>query len=216
MDHGLAASDVSSLQGWRASSALPFNRRTSRRHSATWCRKGVSWLLGVFGLSLAAPAAADASSWLYAGAGPSRIDAVGRETAGHFQLDLGMGTSPVNPFVFGGLARMQWHFPDRPDFALLMRAANQAFAAGGWGFAVDLGPYRRWWGRNSTGAMGEFVLGAPFGVTALVGGSLGSADRRTYFASLGIDLARLTVHGGSHTGLWPNPFPSPRFDAAAR
>ena len=196
-----------SIRGHRA----PLLPRCCSCGVARW---GVALALGLLTTLAAGRASADASSWLYFGAGPSRIDvsSTRRDTGRHYQLDLGMGSSPVNPFIIGGLGRMQWHAPDRPDFALLMRGANQAFVSGGWGFGVDLGGYRRWWGRNSTGVMAEAVFGAPFGVTLIAGGSAGSAERRTYFASIGIDFARLTAHNVAYSEVWPNPFPSPRLE----
>ena len=159
---------------------------------------------------VSASAAADASSWFYMGAGPTRLERANSETAVSWLTDFGMGTSPNAAVSVGGLGRLIWHFPDRPDLAIVARGATHGFVAGGWGAGLDLGGYQRWWGVNSTGFIGDVVLGAPWGVTLVVGGSAGTNDHKSYFATLGIDLARLTVHGPKDSAWFPNPFPSPR------
>jgi hypothetical protein len=54
----------------------------------------------------------------------------------------------------------------------------------------------------------RLVLGAPLGLTASIGGALGSNDHRTLTATIGIDFARLTVHRQSLLNWWPNPSPA--------
>jgi len=125
----------------------------------------------------------------------------------HF--DTGMGTSAKNPIVVGGLLRVQGYFGGGADFGLLARFATRGYARGDFGLGVDAGMYQRWWGADSTGFAGNLVLGAPWGLTLLGGATIGSGEQRGYFASLGIDLALLTVH--RHTGLdwFANPMRSP-------
>jgi hypothetical protein len=60
------------------------------------------------------------------------------------------------------------------------------------------------------GGAGTLWLGAPWGVSLGVGGSVGSHDARSFSAILGIDLARLTVYRNSGTSVFLNPFPAYR------
>lgn len=159
----------------------------------------------------AATARADVSSWLFAGGGASLIDRGGsRSTAGSMQLDAGMGSSPVHPFAVGGLARLNTHFGDGSDLALLLRVATGGYVRGDFGAALDLGGYLRTWGDKKPGLEGGLSLGAPWGITLNLGAALGPDQARTYTAILGVDLARLTVHRSTGLGWWPNPYPSPR------
>ena len=73
------------------------------------------------------------------------------EAAPMLQLDAGMGTSPARPFVFGGLFRVAPNFGFGTDLSLLARATSRNFVNGGWGGAIDLGAYARFWGEGSTG-----------------------------------------------------------------
>lgn len=157
-------------------------------------------------------ARADVSSWLFVGTGPSRLresdfDARQRWS---LQLETGLGTPPDNAVIFGGLGRVQTHFGQGTDLALLVRTASRGFVTGGWGGALDLGPYRRFWGVGSTGGSGALVLGAPWGLTLSLGASIGSHEAQTYSACLGIDFARLTVYRTTGQDFWVNPFPPGR------
>jgi hypothetical protein len=58
--------------------------------------------------------------------------------------------------------------------------------------------------------MGSLVLGAPWGITLSLGGGFGNDESRTYTASLGVDLARLTVYRRTGMNWWNNPFPAYR------
>lgn len=161
----------------------------------------------------AAPAAAQASSWLYVGGGSSVLDFTTREgdqlKRPVLQLDSGLGSPATHPVVLGALFRGQAYFGSGVDLAVVARGVSRGFARGGFGLGLDVGAYQRWWGSQSTGVTGNLVLGAPWGLTLLGGASIGSGDQRLYFASLGIDLARLTVH--RHTGLdwFANPMRAP-------
>ena len=92
----------------------------------------------------------------------------------------------------------------------MLRTTTHGFVNGGWGAAIDLGGYQRWWGMGSTGGMGQLVLGAPWGITLAVGGGRGSNDGEHMSVMLGIDLARLTVYRRTGTSWWTNPFPAYR------
>lgn len=152
---------------------------------------------------------AQATSWLYVGGGAGVVDDDARDTRSLLQLDTGLGTSARHALVAGGIFRVQGYLSEGADLALAGRLVTRGFVVGGFGLGVDAGVYRRWWGEGSTGFTGNLVLGAPWGLTLLGGASVGSGDQRLYFASLGIDLARLTVH--RHHGLdwFANPMRSP-------
>jgi hypothetical protein len=161
----------------------------------------------------AAPASAQATSWLYVGGGSGVLDFPTREGDGlerpALQVDSGLGTSATSPVVVGALFRGQAYFGSGLDLALVARGVSRGFARGGFGLGLDVGAYQRWWGSQSTGVTGNLVLGGPWGLTLLGGASIGSGEQKLYFASLGIDLARLTVH--RHTGLdwFANPMRVP-------
>jgi hypothetical protein len=161
----------------------------------------------------AAPAAAQATSWLYVGGGSGMLDFATREgdqlKRPALQLDTGLGSPATHPVVLGALFRGQLFLGSGVDLAVVARGVSRGFARGGFGLGLDVGAYQRWWGSQSTGVTGNLVLGAPWGLTLLGGASIGSGEQKLYFASLGIDLARLTVH--RHTGLdwFPNPMRVP-------
>lgn len=168
-------------------------------------------LAGACVVASAASARADVSSWLFVGTGPSWVHhASGTTSQLSMQLETGLGTSPYNPVVVGGLLRLQPHFGHGSDVALAVRTATRAFVNGGWGGAIDLGGYERWWGPGSSGGTASLVLGAPWGITLSATGTLGSNDERSYSAVLGIDFARLTVYRTTGGQWWPNPFPAYR------
>jgi hypothetical protein len=180
----------------------------------------VAGSVGAFVLGVSAEAAADVSSWMFVGTGPSVIDEPDTETKSQaaLQLETGLGSSPAAPVIGGGLFRLHTHFSEGTDLGLLLRTASHGFVNGGWGGAIDLGGYQRWWGGTSSGVQGSLVLGAPWGITLSVGAGVGNDEARTYTASLGVDLARLTVYRRTGDSWWPNPFPAyrPEDDAGDR
>lgn len=132
------------------------------------------------------------------------------------QLDLGMGTSPVNPFVFGGLFRNSTYFGEGTDLSLLSRGATRGFAQGRYGLALDLGATQRFWGVNTTELAVSLNAGAPWGITLGLNGGF-SGESQSLGVVLGIDWARLTVHRRSGGSLWPNyPLPLAGDDLARR
>lgn len=158
-----------------------------------------------------APARADVSSWFYAGAGPSRVNADGEEqNQASLQLETGLGTPPSHTFIFGGMFKNHTHFGLGPDFGVAARGATHGFVNGGWGIAIDAGPYIRWWGKGSEGWAGNLVFGAPWGFTLSAGGSTGNRDAQALHVTIGIDLARLTVYRRTGDQWWKNPFPAYR------
>jgi hypothetical protein len=134
------------------------------------------------------------------------------------QLDLGMGTSPNHPFVFGGLVRSSTYFGEGTDLALLGRAATQGFARGRYGLALDVGPAQRWWGPSTTALAVSLEAGAPWGLTLGLDGSFAPDSVMTLGLVVGIDWARLTVHRRAGGSWWPSyPLPLPDdYDTASR
>jgi len=161
---------------------------------------------GAFTLSIGASAHADVSSWVYAGFGPGFLDQDGsEEQRWTLQLETGLGTPPA-AVVFGGLFRVQPYFGEGTDLALLARGATRGFVQGGWGVALDLGGYERFWGRGSEGGLGSLVLGMPWGVTVSGTGGIGTNDQRFASVTLGLDFARLTVYRTHGTNWFLNPY----------
>lgn len=168
-------------------------------------------LLGA-GLSYAPSARADVSSWAYAGLGATYLEQKGLklELDPTLAIETGMGTSPSNTLVVGGMFRFATFFGNGTDLGLSLRVATQGFVTGRFGLALDVGPYQRFWGQGSTGGSGALVLGAPWGITLSAFGGLGTNDARHYGATLGIDFARLTVYRLSGQNWFPNPHPAYR------
>ncbi len=181
----------------------------SARWLTSWRDRALELALLLAVLSWSPVSSAQATSWLYVGGGAGVVDDAARDTRSLLQLDTGLGTSARHPLVAGGVFRVQGYFGEGADLALAGRLVTRGFVVGGFGLGVDAGVYQRWWGSGSTGFTGNLVIGAPWGLTLLGGASVGSGDQKIYFASLGIDLARLTVH--RHHGLdwFANPMRSP-------
>jgi hypothetical protein len=158
--------------------------------------------------TVAPPARADVSSWFFLGAGPTWLRHSGdTEQDWTLRLDTGLGTSPLHPVVVGGLGRVDAHVGHGVDLGLMARIATRSFVLGGWGAAIDLGGYQRWWTPRSTGGQASLVLGGPWGLTLGVNGGMGTREWSHWGATLGIDFARLTVYRTSGEAWFPNPFP---------
>ncbi len=156
---------------------------------------------------VALPARAEPSSWFYVGSGPSYLDVHGEYQPTTFQVETGLGSPPSHGLVVGGLFQFQGYLRHGADLGAALRTTHQSFVLGNWGAALDLGFYQRWWAGDSTGGSARLVLGAPLGITASIGGTLGSNDHRTLSATVGIDFARLTVFRTTLLNWWTNPFP---------
>jgi hypothetical protein len=167
-------------------------------------------------LSAAPDARADVSSWLYAGTGATHLESDAEQGRLRMTLDLstGMGSPPSGSLIVGGLLRSQTHFSDGTDLALLLRLATHGFANGEWGVALDGGGFQRFWGTGSEGWTGALVLGGPWGLTLDGVASFGSGGATSLGATLGLDLARLTVYRRSGSSWWKNEFPAHRPDEA--
>ena len=179
--------------------------RTERR-LFTFLPCALTLLLG------ARSAHADVSSWAFVGGGVSRLEqnALSARTVSSMRLQAGLGTDPSHPFVLGGLLSLEPHFGYGSDLALSLRSATRGYVNGGFGLALDLGGYERFWGQGSAGGTSTLWLGAPWGISLGAGGSFGSHDAHGYSAILGIDFARLTVYRNTGTSWFMNPFPADR------
>ncbi|HEX6274445.1 MAG TPA: hypothetical protein VFZ53_15490 [Polyangiaceae bacterium] len=165
----------------------------------------------VAALSLSGRAQADVSGWANASAGPTYVDdGTDTMTQGALSLQAGVGSTPSNFLVGGGLFHVETHFQRGTDLGLLARLATQGYVLGRWGAALDLGGYERFWGVGSAGGLGALVLGAPWGITLRGEAALGTNDARSFGLVLGVDFARLTVFRSSGTDWFPNPFPGYR------
>jgi hypothetical protein len=170
-------------------------------------------------LSSAAPARADVTSWLALGGGygfekNSVTTTNDRTTA--FTGTVGVGTSPLNRVVVGGVFRMLTHFTLGTDLSIGPRVATGGFARGEWGVAVDLGVVGRFWKHGDYGRVplqGVITAGAPWGFQLGVGAEFlnlaGDPSAQGFFAVLELDLLRLTVdRQGSTEAWWKNPAPA--------
>ncbi len=165
------------------------------------------------GLTLSVRTAyADVSSWAFVGGGASQLQqqALSSRTVGAMRVQFGLGTDPSHPLVLGGLFSLEPNFGYGSDLALFVRGATRGYVNGGFGLALDAGPYERFWGQRSVGGASMLWLGAPWGVSLGLGGSLGSHEASGLSAILGIDFARLTVYRNTGTSWFPNPFPAYR------
>jgi hypothetical protein len=176
-------------------------------------RQLLAWSAAALALLCAArPARADVSSWVFVGGGVTQLaqNSLSSSTAASMRLHFGMGTDPSHPLIFGGLFSWEPHFGYGSDLSQSLRTATRGYVNGGLGLALDLGPYERFWGEGSVGGAGTLWLGAPWGISLGLGGSVGSNDARSFSAILGIDFARLTVYRNSGTSIFLNPFPAYR------
>ncbi len=170
-------------------------------------------------LLLAAPARADVTSWLALGGGygfEKNSVTTSNDRATAFTGTVGVGSSPLNRFVVGGVFRMLTHFTLGTDISVSPRIATGGFARGEWGLAFDAGVVGRFWKYGDYGRLPlQAVLtgGAPWGFQLGVGAEFlnlaGSPSAQGFFAVLEIDLLRLTVdRQGSTEKWWKNPAPA--------
>ena len=153
---------------------------------------------------------AEASAWASVGAGAVGFKQKGEDFAVRSTLvfDAGVGTSPTNSFIFGGLFRISPIIGAGTDLSIVLRGATRGFQTGPFGIAIDAGPYLRTWGSDplpTAGGVGGIVFGGPLGTQLSINGSGGMHDSFAVTASLGLDLLRLTVYRQSLLDWWPNP-----------
>lgn len=160
-------------------------------------------------------ATAEPTAWAQLGGGATywqMASSEDYELSPSMSIDAGLGSDGTAPFIVGGLFRLQPIIGHGTDVSWLVRGATQGFQSGWFGFAVDAGPYVRGWGDGSAGIMGQGLLGGPFGLQLAVLGGYGSNEAATFGVTLGLDLARLTVHRQHLLDWWPNPRPVDRLD----
>lgn len=163
-------------------------------------------------LAAAVPARADVSSWAFVGGGAARLEQQGLAIHSDrtLTLETGIGSPARHLLVVGGLFKLTALFGNGADLGISLRVATRSFVTGGFGLALDAGPYQRFWGAGSTGGQAALVFGAPWGITLSAGGGLGTHEAHMYGATLGIDFARLTVHRLTGENWFPNPHPAYR------
>jgi hypothetical protein len=162
--------------------------------------------VGLAVTAFAPTASADPASWLsLAGGAGSWSEGGDRRYPGAFQAEVGLGSSPATPIVVGGVFKTLTFFGRGTDLALTFRTATGGFVRGGFGVALDLGGYERFWETGSQGFIGALVLGAPLGLQLTATTQQGTNDLQAYTATLGIDFLRLTVYRNVGGGYWPNP-----------
>jgi hypothetical protein len=164
-------------------------------------------------------ARADVTSWLSVGggyAGEVNHTTTSFDSAGALSYAVGVGTSPLQSFVLGWVVRGTTMFGLGTDIGPAVRAATGGFARGDWGVALDVGALWRSWGNDDYGTwpvQGVATIGAPWGLQLALGGQVSSVIGGTpsagFFASLEVDLLRLTVmRQGATERWWPNPAPA--------
>jgi hypothetical protein len=174
-------------------------------------------------------AQADLTSWLSVGGGYSvaynsgfaspdlklKVDPR-YDWVGAFSGAFGVGTTPIAPFVIGGVFRSTTRFGLGTDLGVMARLTTGGFSRGDWGVAVDLGPSIRLWNNADYGRyplQGVLTAGAPWGLQLALGADIvnlgGQPPTRGGFALLEIDLLRLTLmRQGSTDAAWKNPSPA--------
>jgi hypothetical protein len=193
--------------------------RLVMRRSSFASRLPASVAVAVALAAWAGDARADVSSWLAVGTGGAAQVARGASSpdgAPALTYSIGVGSSPLAPFVVGLLYRGTTMFGLGTDAGAAVRLATGPFCRGEWGLALDAGAAWRGWRAGDYGdwpLQGVLTLGSPWGFQLAVGTQLWSIDGATSaqggFAAIELDLLRLTVmrQGGSERW-WPNPNPA--------
>lgn len=157
----------------------------------------------------AGPAYAETSAWLSASGGTTILTVNESEVKvrGSMAFDVGVGSSPQEDLIFGGLVRVSPIVSEGTDMQFLVRGASRGFQTGPFGVAVDLGGYLRLFDPDvpEGGFSGGIVLGAPLGFQLSITGQAGTMKSYGGAAVLGIDLLRLLVYRQTLTEWWPNP-----------
>jgi hypothetical protein len=152
--------------------------------------------------------------YLGAGANYSETSRIKAEVVPSLRFATGLGTDPSKPWIVGGLVRVETLTGRGSDLSAALRVADYGFVNGKWGVGFDLGAVARYWGTpNVYGGTGTLVLGGPWGLELDLGGMYGNHDAHALSATLGIDLARLTVYRQSGSSWWKNSFPAVRTDS---
>ncbi len=172
-------------------------------------------------------ARADVTSWLAIGGGyAGQVSHAGSsfDSAGALSYSVGVGSSPLQSLVIGGLFRGTTMFGLGTDIGPVIRGATGGFARGNWGVALDVGALWRSWGNDAFGTwpvQGALTVGAPWGLQLALGGQfasvIGATPSEGFTATLEIDLLRFTVmRQGPTERWWPNPAPAGGHEQAER
>jgi hypothetical protein len=169
-------------------------------------------------LALTAPSAlAEPTTWLAFGGGYGSAEngfTSQRKSSGLYSQLIGVGTTPTNPWVIGGVFRTATFMGLGTDISLATRIATGRFARGDWGAALDLGVTGRFWKDQAYGHLPfspVLTLGAPYGAELAIGAQLAdvsgdSPKASSFFVVFEIDLLRLTaMRSGDTTKYWPSP-----------
>jgi hypothetical protein len=183
-------------------------------------RSFISFALATLAFSLSPQGArGDVTSWLAVGGGYGmQRDRVAKQNqfATTLTYSLGVGSSPLSPFVVGGLVRGTSFLGLGTDLGVALRGATGGFARGEWGAAIEAGGLWRPW---LNGVYGEWPVqailtgGSPWGLQLAVGAEFaslsGSRAAVGGFAVLELDLLRLTLmRQGATEKWWYNPAPA--------
>ena len=95
--------------------------------------------------------------------------------------------------LFGVLAASLTRFSVGTDVALLGRMSLGTYPYGGFGGAIEVGPYLRVNDPHSVGVLGEVIVGVPWGLQLSLWGEYGTLDNQAIGATAGVDFARF-VH----------------------
>ena len=164
-------------------------------------------------------ARADVASWMFVGAGWSRVQDTGAGAGSDYPavlVDVGLGTSPTAPLVIGGVLHGSGHIGFGSDWGGALRLTTGGYSRGNWGLGLDVGPQYRFGERPGPVGSARLLLGGPWGLGVSAGASYGPEEVATFTVVLGVDFARLTVHRTSGLDWLPNPHPSPRTDRRGR
>jgi hypothetical protein len=152
-------------------------------------------------------ASADVSSFIFVGGGASVVHSEETKAFGALSVDAGLATpaSADNWLVWGGVFHGTGHFGYGLDLGGALRIATSSYARGLWGLGLDVGPEYHFGTDAGVRGAGRLLLGAPWGVSASLGGHLGPDGVSAGIFTVGIDFARLTVHRESGLSWLPNP-----------
>lgn len=154
-------------------------------------------------------ARAESSAWISANGGTTFFTMAESDVKLRASLafDAGVGSSPAEAFILGGVFRVAPIIGEGTDLLFLGRGAMGDFQTGYFGVAVDLGGYLRTFGPGipSGGFAGAVLLGGPLGLQLTLAGHAGTEAAYGGSASLGIDLLRLTLYRQTFLEWWPNP-----------
>lgn len=123
------------------------------------------------------------------------------------RFEAGIGIPDRYPVIAGGVFQLSPLLSSGTgvDMAWLARLCTRGYQVGGFGVALDFGPYARTWGTTSQGFAGSASLGAPLGFTLSFNMMAGSNDLLAFGGTFSLDILRLTLYRKTLLNWWPNP-----------